>query len=300
VKNDPVWAVSPVEPLEVRANIDPGIYPDIPNDAYHAGPGISKSGLWTIYNQTPAHYRFPPAKKELTTQQIADRDFGSAAHVAILEPERFESGVFKGPKDRTGNKWKDAVAEAANLGRILVVQEAYERILAMRDTLHANARISKILTGGKPQVEASGYWLDPVTGELCRCRPDHYRPDLELITDYKTAESVHPDAFARAVENYGYHVQEDHYTEGWRQCGNKVSGFAFLAQEKKSPYAFKMYEIPPSFAAEGSAIKRKALDTYHECVKANSWPGYGDEVEELKFKRWSYRETPAPQFEEAA
>ena len=70
--------------------------------------------------------------------------------------------------------------------------------------------------------------------------------------------------------------------------------FAFLAWEKKAPYAFAVYELPPSIVAEGAAIMRKALGTYTECKARNRWPAYGEGVQELSFKRWSYRLTEAP------
>jgi len=37
--------------------MQPGIYDNIPDDEYHASPGISNSGLVIIANKTPAHER---------------------------------------------------------------------------------------------------------------------------------------------------------------------------------------------------------------------------------------------------
>ncbi|MER9628399.1 PD-(D/E)XK nuclease-like domain-containing protein [Mesorhizobium sp. M0296] len=272
----------------------PGIYQGVPNEAYHSGPGVSKSGLWTIHSQSPAHYKSPPAKDEESTQVKANRDFGTAAHIAILEPETFEKRVFRGPVDRRGNKWTDAEEFCQSEDKTLLVASAYDEVLAMRDAVHADAWVNSIITGGKPEIEASGYWIDPATGMICRCRPDLYRADLGIIVDLKSALSAHPDAFARSVTNYGYHAQEAIYSDGWRTLGRSVEGFVFLAWEKKSPYAFGVYELPPSIVEEGRAVMRKALDTYAECVKANHWPAYGDGVQELSFKRWAYRLTEAP------
>lgn len=272
----------------------PGIYFNISNDAYHAGPGVSKSGLWTIDQQSPAHYKFPPERDEESSQAIAAKDFGTAAHIAILQPNLFEHQVLRGPEDRRGNKWKDAAEFCKAEGKTLLVASAYDSVLAMRDAVHADSWINSIITGGKPMIEASGYWIDKETGELCRCRPDLYRPDLKLILDLKSTLSAHPDAFARSVVNYGYHAQEAFYTDGWNAIGAPVEAFAFLAWEKKSPYAFGVYELPPSIVEEGRTIMRKALNTYAACNEVNRWPAYGDGVQELSFKRWHYRLTEAP------
>lgn len=283
----------------VDPNIKPGIYAGIPNEAYHAGPGVSKSGLWTIHKKTPAHYKFPPVKEETTTTK-GIKDFGTATHLAILEPNDFEAKVFRGPEDRKGNAWKDAAEICRIEGKVLLTVGQYDEVLMIRDTVHADQWINAIITGGKPEVESSGYWIDPETGILTRCRPDLYRADLGIMLDVKTSESAAPDDFARSVDNYGYHAQEAHYTDGYRELGRQVDGFVILTLEKKGPYAAAVYELPPSIVDEGRAIIRKSMATYAECLKADQWPGYPSGVQELSFKRWAYRLTEAPEAEEAA
>lgn len=287
------FEAAPAEtPDAAPAEFTPGIYADIDDDAYHSGSGISKSGLWTIHTKSPAHYRFAPSK-DSTAFAI-----GKAAHIAILEPETFEARVMKGPPDRRGNNWKDAVAEATNTNRLLLTSGDYDTGLLMRDAVHADARINAIITGSAAQVEHSGFWTDPETGVLCKCRPDLYRPDLGIMLDLKSTTDAHPDAFARSVINYGYHTQEAWYSDGYRALDQQIDGFVFLAVEKTDPFIAGLYELPPSIVAEGQAIARKAVTKYAECAAADRWPGYSDGITELSFKRWSYTETAAPQGEE--
>ncbi len=279
----------------VDPKIKPGIYQGIPNEAYHAGPGVSKSGLWTIYAQSPAHYRF--GEREQTTAF----DFGEACHLAILQPDLFEANVVRGPDDRRGNKWKDVLEACQIDGKLLLTSGDYDAVMTIRDTIHGDVWLNGVITGGKPQVEASGYFIDQETGELCRVRPDLYREDIGIMLDVKSTQSAHPDAFSRSVVNYGYHAQEAFYTDGWRANGEDVAGFVFLAFEKKPPYAYAVYELPPAIIEEGRAIMRKSLDTYHACRMKDHWPAYGEGVQELSFQRWAYRNTAAPdQYEDAA
>ncbi len=272
----------------------PGIYLDMPNEDYHDGPGISKSGLWTISEKTPAHYKFGERKQNKVF------DMGEACHLAILQPDIFETKVIRGPDDRRGSKWKDLVEACALDGKLLLTAADYDNALAIRDTIHADPWLNGVICGGDAMIEASGYFIDPETGELCRVRPDLYREDIGIKLDVKSSQSAHPDAFARSVVNYGYHAQEAFYTDGWQALGKPVNGFVFLAFEKEPPYAFGVYELPPSIVEEGRALMRSALNTYATCRAENRWPGYGEGVQELSFKRWAYRATQAPEFEEAA
>lgn len=272
----------------VRADIPPGIYDNIPNEAYHSGPGVSKSGLWKIHTSTPAHYKFGDPKESKAF------DFGEAAHLAILQPDEFETTVYRGPDDRRGNKWKDAQEFCEIEGKLLLTSGDFDAVLAIRDAVHADPWINSIVTGGERQIEASGYWIDEETGVLCRCRPDLYRRDLGVMIDVKSAASAKPADFTKSVVNYGYHAQEAFYTDGWRALGNTVDAFVFIAWEKDSPYAKAVYELPPSIVAEGRAIIRNSLPVFDRCQKTGIWPGYADGVQELQFPRWAYTMIDAP------
>lgn len=69
-----------------------GLFAGIPNDAYHRGPGISKSGL-DLIARSPAHYRYAT---DAANDNDGDEDakaatrwqrIGSLTHKLVLEPE---------------------------------------------------------------------------------------------------------------------------------------------------------------------------------------------------------------------
>ncbi|OJF91182.1 hypothetical protein AX761_22710 [Rhizobium sp. 58] len=279
--------------IELEVTRQPGVYFNMPNDDYHAGPGISKSGLWTIHQSTPAHYKYPAEVVE-TAASKATKAMGEATHTAVLEPNRFEESVVRGPDDRRGNKWSDLQTMCDLDGKVLLTGSDYDQVLAIRDTVHANSFLNGIITNGKSEVEASGYFIDPITGALCRVRPDLYKPQIKVMVDLKTTLSASAADFARSVTNYGYHSQEAFYTDGYSALKRPVDGFVFIALEKKSPYAVSVFELPPAIVEEGRAIMRKSLDEYASCLASGVWHGYPEGVQELKFKRWAYNLTEAP------
>jgi exodeoxyribonuclease VIII len=278
----------------------PGIHA-LTNEDYHAAPGISKTGLWTIHTKTPFHFRYGERKSS------SFFDLGSAAHTAVLEPVKLDFTIMCGPDDRRGNKWKDAQERAAHEGLTLLTGPDYDRLYRIRDSADKNATLRALRPG--LVVEQSGFAIDPETGVLCRCRPDGYQPSSGIILDLKTTTDGGASAFARSVANFGYHVQDAFYSGVWQQAlisgvehfDNTIPtvyGFVFVVVETTAPYVTSTYELDPSAVDEGRAIYRAALARYAECARTDVWPAYPDEPEPLKLPRWAHKLTPAPDYRE--
>ncbi|EMR5721037.1 PD-(D/E)XK nuclease-like domain-containing protein, partial [Salmonella enterica subsp. enterica serovar Cerro] len=91
-------AADPVENgnFTVPDDIQPGIYYDIPNEAYHAGPGVSKSQLDDIAD-TPAIYLWRK-NAPVDTEKTKSLDTGTAFHCRVLEPEEFSKRFIIAPE----------------------------------------------------------------------------------------------------------------------------------------------------------------------------------------------------------
>lgn len=261
----------------------PGIY-QMSEEQYHSGAGISKSGLWTIHDKTPFHFKY--GEKEETDAMV----FGSAAHTAILEPNLFEVKFYRGPVDRRGNKWKAGQEIAAQTGRDCLTESDFDTALRLRDVLQRN-EIVRRLTAGTPAIEQSAFWIDKKTGELCKVRPDIYNHDIRVMGDIKSTTNASAIAFKKRIKEKGYYVQEAWYRAGWQHAGGgAVDAFVFIAIEKPTPHASAVYELPVRALNLGRRIARHSLDRYHHCRKHNAWPAYSADILELDMDDWAYRD----------
>lgn len=263
---------------------------DLPESEYHAHEAISQSGLWTLYRKTPYHFKH---RKIEETKQMT---LGSGVHIAVLQPDSFEKMVVKGPDDRRGNKWKDVVEECAAYGGIPLTSGDYEKCLYMRDAAHAIPEVRALTVGGE-MVEHSIFWNDPETGIECRGRIDIYQPKLQVIADLKTSSCAAKWEWEKSVAEYGYHVQEPMYTDGWQLAGGgPVDASIFIVVENEWPHCAAVYDVKPSAVEEGRAVIRKALNTYSICQQTGIWPGYPEGVQECDIPRYAYRETTPEDF----
>lgn len=258
---------------------------DLPPGEYHAHPARSKSYLWKLYSGTPAHAEFS------ATATTGAMDLGTAVHIAALEPDRFEADVIRGPDDRRGNKWKDAVEEGAAYGRLVLTSGDYDKSIRMGDAAR-KLPIVRQLAETQLLFEASGFWTDAATGVDCRCRPDIYCPALEIMADLKTTGDASSFTWSKRAADMGYHAQEAWYTDGWLAAGGGgVDGFVFIAIENEYPHLAAAYELTPRAVGEGRLALAKAMAVYRECRDTGQFPGYPDTVQELDLPGWAYRET---------
>lgn len=252
------------------------------NEDYHSDPALSKSGLWTLYNRSPFHYRFGVTKEtEAMTR-------GSAIHAAVLEPLYFDKLYMRGPVDRRGNKWKDAQVEAQAQNRTVLIEREYDAALRLRDVMQRDPRV-RLFTDGRAMIEPSGFWTDPATGIRCRCRPDAYHGPSGLIADLKTTTNAAPDKWLKRVVDNGYYVQDAMVRDGWiASGGGPVNGFLFITVEVDEPHAAQIYELAPPAVDLGRKIVARGLALYKQCLEADHWPAFGDSVITLDLPNWVY------------
>lgn len=271
---------------------------DMPDEAYHASNGVSKSKIWAIETKTPFLARYE------VREEKPHFDFGHAAHIAILEPDRLEDAVMRGPMSETqpneearsnSTVWKHAMDEAAYTGRILLKPSQFDLVMQVRD-LAGTVPELELMRDGTTLVEASCYGIDPETGLVVRCRPDLYNVNHKLMVDIKNLTSAAPSDFERDVGKFGFHMQDAAYQETWnRHSGYEVEGFWFLAFEKSNPPQVAAYELTPEAVAEGHARWRRGLQTWADCEANGEWPSYPKGIQRVGLRRYDYQINPAPE-----
>lgn len=241
---------------------------------YREREEISRSELWTLYSKTPYHFLYerenPDEKESLALLE------GSAAHKAVLEPDDFDAEFAVMPQcDRRTKEGKEIYANflTESEGKAVLTADSYQKISEMAEAIKKNPLAVKFLTGVH---ESSYFWTDSDTGEKCKVRPDCIAEvdGKKYIVDYKTTDSCADWQFEKSVRKYGYKFQAGMYREGVFQNTFEGYGFAFVAQEKKAPYAIRVYICNEDFIQEGYEQFKVALTTFHWCKERNNWYGY--------------------------
>lgn len=240
--------------------------------AYREAEGISRSELFTI-SKTPLHFKYEQDNPKEDTKSLS---FGRAAHKYILEKDDFFNDFAIEPvvDRRTKAGREEFYAFAESLGeKESISMEDYQKILQMYDAIQSNPVAVALLTG---EHEKDFFWVDDLTGEKCKCRPDclSQYEGKKYIVDYKTTDSCEDGHFERSCRKYGYKFQSGMYTEGVFQNTFEQYGFVFVAQEKTAPYAVRVYFCTPEFVAQGYDQFRQLIGIYHQCKMTGNWYGY--------------------------
>ncbi len=240
---------------------------------YREAPGISRSELFRI-SRSPLHFKYAMEHPE----DSASLAFGRALHKYILEKEDFYNDFVLLPEiNRRTKVGREAYAhfraKASEEGKEIVTRDDMAVIEDMRDELMKHPLAVALLSG---EHERDFFWTDAFTGEACKCRPDcitEYE-GKRYIVDYKSTESCEDGCFERSCRRYGYKFQAGMYTEGVFQNTFSEHGFVFIAQEKKPPYAVRVYFCTPEFVAQGYDQFRELIGIYHACRETGNWYGY--------------------------
>lgn len=245
------------------------------NEEYRAHEGISRSELFRIA-KSPLHFKYSIENPEASTPALI---FGAACHKYILESDGFETEYAVAPQcDRRTKEGKEIYKEFIERcgDKELISSDDYDVIVEMAGAIRANKAASDLLYADGAKYEQSFFWKDSQTGEAVKCRPDVMVEvnGKKIIIDYKTTDSCEDGHFERSCRKYGYKLQAGMYREGVFQNTLDDYGFVFVAQEKKAPYAVRIYVCSEEFINEGYDQYRELLGIYHHCKETGVWYGY--------------------------
>jgi hypothetical protein len=282
----------------------------IEGDYYNLRDYISYSGLKNL-KKSPAHYRqYKDEPLEVETDAMA---FGSAYHSYILEPAKFETDYyvfdddaiyqvligegFKSPRSTKQYKeWQES--EMRVIGDRKVIEKAdYFKIKDMKERLLSHYYCRALLSGGEAEKSITGQ-LQTVEGEInIKGRPDYIKLNKHFIIDLKTTFDASEEGFTKAAADGDYHIQAALYSDLMEMITGDERGwtFYFIAQEKRKPYAFNIFEASPQFIGQGRYEYEQLLKLYKMCIDNNKWPGYQVFCEwksgniELNLPKWAIK-----------
>ena len=239
---------------------------------YRNHPAISRSELWRI-RESPQKFKYLKEHPEDPTPALL---FGQAFHKLALEPDTFwtEFAVLPEIDRRTKNgKQKYAEFLEESDGKTVITAEIYDQISAMCESLAAEPLAQKLLDGPR---EVPYFWVDPLTGEECKCRTDviNTKYSQPIIVDVKSTGDASTEAFMRSAIKYGYDFQAAMYSTGVEANIGKHPLFVFIAVEKDPPYAVNILQADELLLRRGNNLFREYLDTYHDCKQTGNWYGY--------------------------
>lgn len=231
------------------------------NEKYHSSPGISASGLKTIYKKSVYHYL---NRKPFESKSMA---FGTAVHTALLEPDNFnkEYYVLHNIDRRTkAGKEQFAAAEKLAKNKIMLPGQDKERI----DAINKNFKKSTLAQYySKGQIELSHY--GEFQGANVRIRPDVLNRHKDFIADVKTCQDNSPKAFKNDVYKYSYHLQAAFYMDML-----EINHFRFITVQSTYPFTVEVYALSEEMIEQGRLAWKQAFADYQMYLETGVIPSY--------------------------
>lgn len=259
----------------------------LPRAAYDAIDAINISRLKNL-RRSGLHYQYALTHP----YESAALTLGVATHVAVLEPERFETefAIWANRTEagkmspRSGKVW-DAFKASHAARTILTADEAADA-QAIAAAVRGDATAMKYLESGDPEV--SMQW--DIEGRACKGRIDWLTTieGVPYIVGLKTTRDCRHFAFGAQAAKLEYGMQWAYYHDGFWAITGKQPRMIEIVVESDAPYAVATYRIEDDILLQGRDNYLQLLKTLAECEAAGEWPGpeLGEQI--LTLPSWYY------------
>lgn len=268
---------------------EPGLYTGLPNHEYHSSDGAVSKTILDQISHSPSLVQWA-RDAPVDEEAVKAVDIGNAFEALLLEPERFQAEYIQAPD--VDKRTKDGKAEIAAFleeaeDKHVLSRDEWRQIHFMRDSTFAHP-MARVILESENVVQGSYFWIDPVTDQLCKCRPDvivtDERVNPPVVVDVKTTTDM--VRFRRNCGEFRYHVQSAWYADGLHHYYGQQPHFIFLVactSRAAGRYPVHIVELDIEAQHQGTLEYRRDLERYVECVRRDDWA----DIETITLPAWA-------------
>lgn len=261
---------------------------DITPDQYFALPHFSSSVAKTVISRSPLHAR--QEREDGGKDPTKVMDFGSVTHRLVLGAGKdYEPLPFDDWRTKDAKAARDAAREA---GKVPIKTADFERANLAAESIRLELSKRGILLDGASELAVT--WEEETEHGIVICKAmfDHAWLETGRILDLKLTENASPWAIERNAESMGYAIQRAAYVRALVALRPSLAGkadFLFAFGETDTPFAMNLTRPDGMFRELGDRRWLRALNTWAECVATDTWPAYGDGINQLSPPAWAMR-----------
>ena len=262
----------------------PDVLWDVDDATYFADATANSQSMVKVHIESPMLYHgryitgeFPPDPPGKALQA------GSALHLAVLQPDKFDAGVIAAPDcDRRTKAGKELYAAFCeeSAGKIVLSQDDYANVRRMADGVFASDMARGLLE--HPRLTEQAFrWTDPASGLELKAKLDILIPDAfdyALVLDIKSSKDPTPEKFAKSVCEYGYDIQEAFYKRAASLFTGKPAVFAFVCIRSEPPFDCWVYQLSPQWQTAAELLLNTSLAALADAYTTDYWLAPGQEV----------------------
>lgn len=265
-----------------------GIHINVPVDVYRKLPADSIS-LVKQLSRSPLHYRH----RRINNLETDPMRLGTAAHAAILEPDRFvkdfsvwdkvtESGSMSPRRGKDWDRFRDM-----HRSTTIITKKDFDFSNAMHTAVRGHESAMDYLRKGEPEVTLQ--WL--FDARLCRGRLDWLTiiEDQPVIVGVKTTKDCRHFIFGSHAHKLGYHLQWAWYHDGYMELTGRIPKMIEIVVESTPPHAVAVYRITDDILNQGREEYQALLPILDRCQTSQEWPGPVEGEEDLSFPTYAYK-----------
>lgn len=274
----------------------PGVYFDLPEEAYHADPADAPSlscSVARILIETTArraqhaHPRLTSTPRERTpTRQMAE---GTILHQLVLgTPASFAVLPFSDYKTQAAQTERD---EALAAGLLPVLEPRWPELQAIaaqtRESIAGYPELAPMLDP-EARSEVTLIWED-VGGVLCRARVDRMLPGSRTpMFDLKFVSKVDPlTVWDRRFVTDAYDLRTGFYRRGHQALFGHEVPYTFVVCEIEPPCDVLPLQATPQMLDLGESKAATAVDLWGACIRSGRWNGYARRVHHIAPPGWA-------------